>query len=199
VTAGPTAGPTDGARPKLWVVRHGATAWSASGRHTGRTDVPLSPDGERAARALETRLHDVRFDLVLASPLQRARRTAELAGFPAAQVEPRATEWDYGDYEGLTRAQIRERVPGWSPWTHPMAGPEQLMDVAARADAVIARVLGAAAQRALLVAHGHFLRILAARWVQAEPAFGRRIELEPAGLGVLGWDRESSVITRWNG
>ncbi len=183
---------------ELWLVRHGPTEWSANGRHTGRTDIPLTDVGEQEARALAPRLADVRFDRVLVSPLQRARRTAELAGFPDAEVEPLLQEWDYGDYDGLTRAQIRESVPGWTPWTHPMPGGESLEQVAERACTVFDRLSGLDAERVLLIAHGHFLRILATRWIDQEPQLAERLALDPATVSVLGHDRGTPVVHRWN-
>jgi broad specificity phosphatase PhoE len=194
--------PVTGHTTELWLVRHGETAWSAAQRHTGRTDVPLSAEGEAQAKALQPRL-DVPFDLELTSPLQRARRTAELAGHPGAQVEPAAVEWDYGRYEGLTRGQIREQVPGWSPWTNPaMPGGESLDDVSARARAVLDRIRaepGAGGRaRVLLVAHAHFLRVLATQWIGQDVALARHLLLGPASVGLLGNDRGTCVIGRWN-
>jgi len=185
--------------PQLWVLRHGETAWSASNRHTGRTDVPLTAEGEEQARALTGRLGAVRFDVVLASPLERAFRTAELAGVRDIQLEPLAVEWDYGDYEGLTREQIQQKVPGWSAWSHPkMPGGESLEDVAARARTVIDRVCRDATTRALVVAHAHFLRVLATQWIGVDAALAEHILLDAARTGVLGDDRGVPVIERWN-
>jgi probable phosphoglycerate mutase len=182
---------------ELWLARHGQTEWSRLRRHTGRTDVPLEPGGEDAARALGKRLAGVDFDLVLASPLQRARRTAELAGLvPVA--EPRAVEWDYGAYEGLTSEQIRRQVPGWSIWTGPVPGGESIEDVAHRADAVLARVRESPGRRCLLVAHAHFLRVLAARWIAQPPQLGAHLALDTATMCVLAADRGAPVIERWN-
>jgi broad specificity phosphatase PhoE len=190
-------GEGDGTR--LWIVRHGPTEWSTAGKHTGSTDIPLTDEGEREATALRDRLAGVHFGLVLTSPLQRARRTAELAGFPDAEVEPRAVEWDYGDYEGRTRAEIRRQVPGWSPWTHPdMPHGETLAQVAARARAVVDRVRAAGASDVLLFAHGHLLRMVAVSWIDAPSELAWRLPLEPAHLSVLGWDRGTAVIDRWN-
>ena len=193
---------------ELWLVRHGETAWSALGRHTGRSDVPLSAEGEDQARALGKRLPADGFDLVLCSPLQRARRTADLAGLTDVQVEPLAVEWDYGTYEGRTRAQIRAEIPGWSPWTHPaMPGGETLEEVCARARAVLDRIRavpGSAVPgsgrraRVLLVAHAHFLRVLATQWIGHDVALARHLLLGPASLGMLGNDRGTCVIGRWN-
>ena len=182
------------------MVRHGATAWSASGRHTGRTDVELTAEGEDAARRLAPRLAGVRFDAVLASPRVRARRTAELAGFPHASVEPLAVEWDYGDYEGLTREQIRESVPGWTPWTYPvMPHGESLDDVAARARKLLDHVAGLSGERVLLFAHGHFLRIMATQYIGQPPVLAEHLALDPATVSMLGPDRGTPMLQRWNG
>jgi broad specificity phosphatase PhoE len=184
--------------PELWLIRHGETEWSRTRRHTGRTDLPLTAEGEAAARELAPRLDGVPFDLVLASPLQRARHTAELAGL-TPQLEPLAMEWDYGEYEGVTTATIHETVPGWSVWNDPIPGGESIDQVAARADAVIARIRAQAPKRAALVAHGHFLRVLTVRWIQQEPRLASRFNLEVSTVSVLGWDRSVPVIDRWNG
>jgi probable phosphoglycerate mutase len=190
-------GEGDGTR--LWIVRHGPTEWSTAGKHTGSTDIPLTDEGEREAVALRDRLAGVHFGLVLTSPLQRARRTAQLAGFPDAEVEPRAVEWDYGDYEGRTRAEIRREVPGWSPWTHPdMPHGETLAQVAARARAVVDRVQASGDSDVLLFAHGHLLRMVAVSWIDAPWELAWRLPLEPAHLSVLGWDRGTAVVDRWN-
>jgi probable phosphoglycerate mutase len=189
----------DGDGVRLWIVRHGPTAWSEVGKHTGSSDIPLTAEGEREASALRERLAGVSFGLVLTSPLQRARRTAELAGFPDADIEPQAVEWDYGDYEGRTRAEIRREVPGWSPWTHPdMPNGESLDQVAARAAAVVERVRSAGVADALLFAHGHLLRMVAVTWIEASADLAWRLPLEPAHLSVLGWDRGTAVVDRWN-
>ncbi len=184
---------------ELWLVRHGPTEWSVNGRHTGRTDIPLTELGEREAAALRPRLADVRFDRVLVSPLQRARRTAELAGFGDAEVEPLLMEWDYGEYEGRTRKEIRTEIPGWTAWTHPMRGGESLEQVADRAGDVFDRICAMDVDRVLLFAHGHFLRILATRWVDEEPQLAERLALDPATISVLGNDRGVPVVHRWNG
>ncbi len=183
--------------PRAVVVRHGETAWSASGRHTGATDVELTDEGRALARTLGATLAGGRFALVLTSPLRRARDTAVLAGFPDAEVEPDLVEWDYGDYEGLTTPQIRETVPGWAVWTHPVPGGETAEQVAARADRVIARIERAAGDVAVF-SHGHFLRVLAARWLEEPAAFGGRLLLGTACRGVLGHERERRALERWN-
>jgi broad specificity phosphatase PhoE len=185
------------AENEVWLIRHGATEWSRERRHTGRTDLPLEPDGEAAARALRERLAGVKFDLVLASPLQRAWQTARLAGLDP-RPEPLAMEWDYGDYEGQTTSQVQERVPGWSIWTGTVPGGESLAQVAGRADALIERIRQRAARRAVLVAHAHLLRILAARWIGNPAGLAANLILEPAGVSVLSADRGIPTIQRWN-
>lgn len=181
---------------EVWLVRHGATEWSLAGRHTSRTDLPLLPAGEDAARALAPRLADG-FDLVLTSPRQRARRTAELAGFPDAVVDDDLVEWDYGDYEGITTAVIRETVPGWSVWTHPSPGGEDADVVTARIDRVLARIADVEG-RVLVFAHGHTLPALAARWLDLPVSEGRRLVLDTTTVSVLARHREDAVIQRWN-
>lgn len=189
----------DGDGPRLWIVRHGPTEWSSSGRHTGRTDVPLTEEGEREAATLRDRLKGVDFGLVLTSPLHRARRTAELAGFPDAEREPLAREWDYGDYEGRTRAEIRREVPDWSPWTHPdMPNGERLDQVADRASRLVDRVRSSGVENALVFAHGHLLRMVAVTWIDAVWPMAWRLPLEPATVSVLGWDRGTATLDRWN-
>ncbi|GLY26680.1 histidine phosphatase family protein [Kineosporia sp. NBRC 101731] len=184
--------------PELWLIRHGLTEWARDRRHTGRSDIPLLPEGEEGAAALVPRLAGVHFDLQLASPLQRAWRTAELAGL-APEPEPQAVEWDYGDYEGITTAQIQEKAPGWSIWDSPVPGGETVEQVAERADAVIARVRREAPTRAVVVAHAHFLRVLAARWIGQEPHLAAHLALHTSTLSVLNWDRGTAVIDHWNG
>jgi probable phosphoglycerate mutase len=181
----------------VWLVRHGATEWSESGRHTSTTDLPLLPSGEEDARALAPRLAEHDFALVLSSPRQRARRTAELAGFPAAEVDEDLAEWAYGDYEGLTTDQIRETVPGWTVWTHPCPGGETAAQVAERLDRVVARC-HAVDGDSLLFAHGHSLRGLAARWLELPLGEGRLLKLETGTISVLGHEREQAVVLRWS-
>ena len=185
------------ATPELWIVRHGETEWSRVRKHTGRTDLPLTEAGERAAVAIAERLDGVHFDLVLASPLKRAWRTAELAGL-SPSPEPRIQEWDYGEYEGRRTVDIREERPDWLVWEDSVPGGETIEQVAERADQVIARVCAEASERALVVAHGHVLRILALRWIGADPKLGRHLRLETAKISVLGWDRGVPLIERWN-
>jgi probable phosphoglycerate mutase len=180
------------------LIRHGATEWSQNGRHTGRTDLPLTDQGRAAARALVPRVADRTFALVLVSPLQRARETADLVGLGAhAIVDDDLHEWDYGDYEGLTTAQIRESAPGWTIFTGAVPNGETAQQVGARADRVIARadaVDGAVA----LVAHGHILRVLTARWCALAPTEGARFALDTSTLSILGYEHETKVVHHWN-
>ena len=181
----------------LFVVRHGATEWSESGRHTSRTEVPLLPEGEEEAADLGGYFEGQEFALVLTSPRQRARRTAQLAGFPDAEVDDDLREWDYGAYEGLTRAEIQERDPDWTIWSGPTPEGETAEEVAARLDRVIAR-MRAVDGDVLAFSHGHISRALAGRWIGETPAFGRSLTLDTATVSVLGEDRGTWVIERWN-
>jgi len=182
---------------QLWLVRHGETEWSRDGRHTSRTDLPLTSAGEAEARGLGPLLQATPFDLVLSSPRQRARRTAELAGFPDAHVEDDLVEWDYGDYEGITTPQIRESVPGWTVWSHPVPGGETPDDVGRRLDRVLAKVR-ANGGRVLVFSHSHALRALTARWLGQPVSGGRFFRLDTGTSSVLGYERETSVVVRWN-
>jgi probable phosphoglycerate mutase len=183
---------------QVWLIRHGATEWSRSGQHTGRTDIPLEESGEQAARVLRDRLSAHPFALVLSSPLQRARRTAELAGLgDHLELDADLVEWDYGDYEGRTTPDIRAERPGWSLWTDGAPGGEVAADVAVRVDRVIARMRRIEGDVAAF-AHGHLLRVLAARWCGWEPASGSHLTLGTASISVLGYERETPVIMRWN-
>jgi len=185
-------------RPQVVLVRHGETEWSASGRHTGTTDVPLTDQGRRQAEALGRCLKDWSFVLVLASPLRRAAETCRLAGL-AASMEARddLREWDYGEYEGRTTADIRTGRPGWSLWMDGVPGGETAERVGRRADRIVAEARAAGGDVALF-AHGHILRVVAARWLDLPPDRGRSLALETATISILGYERETSVITRWN-
>jgi len=183
---------------KLWLIRHGETAWSAAGRHTGRTDLALTQRGERQAERLRPWLAEQQFALVLSSPLRRARDTCRIAGLrDAALLEADLSEWDYGGYEGRTGAEIRVESPGWTIWDAGVPGGETLVAVGARADRVLARVLGASGDVALF-AHGHLLRVLAARWLGCAPVSGRSLALHPASVSILGHESEQRVIELWN-
>ena len=182
---------------ELWVVRHGETEWSRSGRHTSTTEVPLTPDGEQAAAELAPELAGIGFDLVLTSPRERARRTAALAGFADAVVEEDLVEWDYGDFEGLTTPQIREQVPKWTVWTHRSPGGESEDAISTRLDRVVARVRDQGG-RVLVFGHGHASRALAMRWLGLSVNGGRLLKLDPATISVLGYEHEAPAIGRWN-
>ena len=188
---------TDPAR--LWLVRHGETEWARLGKHTGRTDIPLTELGREQARGLEARLAGHAFSMVLSSPLSRALDTARLAGF-ADQVETTddLLEWDYGDDEGRTTLEIRADRPGWTIWHDGPVGGETAEEVAARVDRVIQRVRTEADGNALVFAHGHLLRVLAARWLGLPPGSGQMFALSTATLSILGWEREAPAIERWN-
>ena len=184
---------------QIWLVRHGETEWAKSGRHTGRSDIPLTDEGRRQAVALAPRLAGQHFALVLTSPRSRAAETAHLAGFPDAVVDPNLGEWDYGEFEGRTTADIRAEVPDWSIWTGPWRKGETVEDVGRRADRSIERCLDPGVDGdVLLFAHGHLLRVLAARWIGLPPDSGRSFALGTATIGVLGWDRGARVIETWN-
>jgi broad specificity phosphatase PhoE len=178
------------------LLRHGATEWSLSGQHTGRTDIPLLDLGRRQARAAGALLRDETFALVLASPLQRASETCALAGF-LGQPEPDLMEWDYGEYEGRTSADIGTEHPGWSLWVDGVPGGERAADVGRRVDRVIERARQVDGDT-LCVAHGHLLRVLAARWLGLPPVGGRLLALDAGSVCHLGWDHESPVVVHWN-
>ncbi len=200
-------------------MRHAETEWSRNGRHTGRTDIPLTERGREGARALAERLRGRAFERVLVSPAVRARETCELCGLGAqAQVREDLLEWDYGDYEGLTTPEIRVQRPGWLLWRDGCPGGESAADVGARADRVIAQLGAAAAAAATdagagdgdgngngdgdgdaaIFSHGHMLRVLGARWIALGPESGGRLGLSTAAICVLGHERETPVIARWN-
>ncbi len=189
---------THESRPRAWLVRHGETEWAREGRHTSRTDVELTELGRSQAVLAGRKLAGASFVLVLSSPRARALETARIAGFgDVAEVDDDLREWDYGTDEGRTTAEIREDRPGWTIWDDGPQGGETIEQVAARADRVVARVRAANGD-VLLYAHGHLLRILAARWLSLEPADGRLFALSTATVSVLGWEREQPVLLRWN-
>ena len=188
------------ANPELWLLRHGATEWALNGRHTGSTDIPLVPQGEAEAHALAPLLAQHTFDGVYCSPLQRARRTCELAGLGGqAQLEPDLREWDYGRYEGITTAEIRQSVPGWTVFSHPCPDGESLTQVQERCDALIARLVQQhPGGRVALFAHGHILRSLAGCWLGLGAASGALLVLGTGSFCVLGSEREQRALLRWN-
>lgn len=181
----------------IWLLRHGETEWSRSGQHTGRSDIAMTAEGERQAATLAARLAAQRFALVLSSPLRRARDTARLAGYGVAEITDDLREWDYGAYEGRTTADIRRDRPGWSVWTGGVPGGETVDEVGARMQRVIERARGAGGDVAVF-GHAHALRILAACWLGLPPTHGRYFKLDPASISVLGYERETPVIVRWN-
>jgi probable phosphoglycerate mutase len=184
--------------PELYLVRHAETEWTLSGRHTGRTDVPLTERGKLAAVAIGNRLAGREFALVLCSPLLRAFETCELAGYgPQGQVREDLREWDYGEYEGRTTPEIRAERPGWNLWSDGCPSGETATDVAARAQRVISEAARAGGDAALF-AHGHLLRVLAACWVGLGPEAGAVLALAPGSLSTLGHERERRVLTGWN-
>jgi broad specificity phosphatase PhoE len=181
----------------IWLLRHAETEWSKSGKHTGRTDVPLTDAGREVARALHERVAGHAFTAVLSSPLTRARETAELARLHVTGLRDELMEWNYGDYEGLTTPEIRESRPGWYLWRDGAPGGESPDDVAARCDRIVAELLAIDGEVAI-VAHGHILRALAARWVQEPVAFGGRLFLTTGSISVLAFERDVQVIRTWN-
>jgi probable phosphoglycerate mutase len=184
--------------PDVILVRHGQTEWSALGKHTGITDVPLTELGRRQGVALADMLAGMEFGAVLSSPRLRALQTMEIAGFGhLGVIVDDLQEWDYGAYEGRTTGEIRREVPDWSVWSHPIIEGESVDEVGDRADRVIERALSASGPVALF-GHGHLLRILAARWIGLPADHGRSLVLQTATVSLLGWEGESRVITRWN-
>jgi broad specificity phosphatase PhoE len=183
------------------LVRHGTTEWSAAGRHTSRTDLPLTEAGIEQAVALRAWVAPLVHRgsaAILCSPRLRAVRTAELAGLVPFTVDPDLVEWDYGAYEGLTTAEIRRQVPGWTVFTHPCPGGETADQVAARCDRVLERVAGLAEATVLVVGHGHALRALAARWLGRPVAAGAELQLSTAAVCVLGHEHGAATLRRWN-
>jgi broad specificity phosphatase PhoE len=187
---------------RILLVRHGQTEWSLSGRHTGRTDIPLTDEGRRTARLLGDRLAGapwggLREAEVRTSPLRRAADTCHEAGFPGAKEWDALLEWDYGDYEGRTPAQLQELRPGWNIWRDGVPDGESPHDVAARADEVVGWARSAP-RDVLVFAHGHVLRALGARWLGLPVSFGGSLRLDPASLSILGWAYGEPAIERWN-
>lgn len=186
--------------PVVYLARHGETAWSLTGQHTGLTDLPLTERGEQNARRLADRLRGTTFAKVFTSPLKRAARTCELAGFGrVVEIDPDLVEWNYGEYEGRRTPEIRVERPGWQLFRDGCPGGESPAQIAARADRVVSRVR-AVAGSVLLFSSGHFLRVLAARWLALGPEYGKYFNLSTASLSILGYehDRASPVIQLWN-
>lgn len=186
--------------PKVYLARHGETEWTKTHKHTGRTDIPLTTDGEDDARLIGRRLAHLKFSHAFTSPLRRAKRTCELAGFPDAEVDPDLMEWDYGEFEGLKSAEIRARKPDWDLFRDGTPGGESPAQIAARADRVATRLKGLTGN-VLVFAHGHYLRVLAARWCGADVAFARNLLLGTSSISVLWFDHgmlEEPAIMLWN-
>jgi broad specificity phosphatase PhoE len=183
---------------RVVLVRHGATDWSEAGRHTGWTDIQLNADGLRQAGTLGPRLASWSFETVLCSPLQRAVDTCERAGYrDTATLDPDLREWSYGDYEGLTTSEIRERDPNWNLWDDGVPNGETLAQVAERADRVLAAIAGTPGDVAVF-AHGHLLRVLAARWISSPARLAQHLNLSTASISVLAWEHDWPSITLWN-
>jgi len=188
----------DHSEQQVWLVRHAETEWSKSGRHTGRTNVPLTDTGRERALELAGRLDGHDFALVLSSPLDRARETARLAGLgDRCEVREDLLEWDYGDYEGITTPEIREKQPGWYLWRDGVPNGETPAEVAARCDRVVEEILAVDGDVAIF-AHGHILRALGARWAEEPVRFGGRLFLSTGSVSVLGFERETRVVRLWN-
>ena len=190
-----------GVETELWLVRHGETEWSLSGKHTSRTDIPLTDHGRKRAEELRDYLKDTKFVAVFVSPMQRARETCAIAGFgDVAVVDDGLKEWDYGVYEGKTTKEIQAQIPGWSVWKDEIIGGETVEHVGERADGVIKQALAAAPDggNVALFAHAHILRILATRWIGLDAKDGALLALGTGSVSVLGWERETRVIESWN-
>lgn len=183
---------------QLYLVRHGETEWSKSGQHTSVTDLDLTAHGVEEAEALRHKLDPSEFGLVLSSPRLRARRTAELAGFSDYEVDENLAEWSYGEYEGITSKQIREQVPGWRIWTHSMPGGETKTQVINRLTQVVQRVRDSGVDKAICFSHGHASRVLALCWLDIDIARGQSFPLNTGAVCVLGQEKESPAIIRWN-
>jgi broad specificity phosphatase PhoE len=182
----------------LFLIRHGETEWSRTGQHTGRTNIALTPEGERSADNLKEALRPQTFAAVFTSPLERARETCSRAGYPDATVDEDLSEWDYGIYEGRTTLDIRKEMPEWSVWLSPIPSGESLEQVAIRARRVIDRAAQATTGNVALFAHGHILRVLAACWMNQPPGVGRYLGLDTGSISILGYERQTRVIRCWN-
>jgi broad specificity phosphatase PhoE len=183
---------------KIYLIRHGETEWTLSNRHTGKTDLPLTQKGEEEAVSVGKKIAQQKFDLVLCSPLQRAKETCQGAHlFGEAELEPLLTEWDYGTYEGLTTEEIRKQVPNWKIFTHGAPGGESVADVSQRADKLLSKIAKTQGDVALF-SHGHFLRVLAARWLHLPAEKGALFALSPAALSILSFERGDPVLSLWN-
>jgi broad specificity phosphatase PhoE len=189
----------DDSEPQIYLIRHGETEWARDGRHTGRSDIPLTETGREQAGFLRPIFDDVTFKAILSSPLQRSLETARLAGLgDRVETVDDLREWDYGDYEGVTTKDIRKTVPGWTVFTHPAPNGETIAQVSARADRVIARIRDLDGNVALF-SHGHYLRVFAARWLGADPHLGQHLLLGTSTLSILSYEHGFPAIKTWNG
>jgi probable phosphoglycerate mutase len=183
---------------KIYLIRHGETEWTLSKQHTGLSDIPLTANGEKQALGLKKRLASIHWKKVISSPLQRAHKTCELAGLGAdAILDARAVEWDYGDYEGLTTTAIHQKKPHWNLFADGAPGGESVGQVGRRADEILMSLKGEAGPVAIF-SHGHFLRILAARWLGLEPENGKLFSLSVASVSLLTFERQQPVVALWN-
>ncbi len=184
---------------QIYLIRHGETEWSKDGRHTGRSDIPLTETGREQASFLVPVFDEAKFTHIYSSPLQRSLETARLAGVGnKVEIWDDLREWDYGEYEGITTQKIREKVPGWTIWTHPVPHGETAQEISRRADRVAARLHEIEGNVAIF-SHGHFLRVLAARWLGLEVSCGRFFLLGTSTLSILGYEHENAAIKTWNG
>jgi broad specificity phosphatase PhoE len=185
-------------RKKIYLIRHGETEWTLNGKHTGMTDVPLTKHGEDQSASIGKRLKGHAFQMVLSSPLQRAAKTCEIAGFfKQARLDPDLSEWNYGDFEGLTTEEIWKREPHWNIFSHGAPGGESIADVTARASRVLVKIQSSHGDVALF-SHGHFLRALSARWLQLSVQEGQLFALSPGSISMLGFERSNHVLIHWN-
>lgn len=183
---------------QLYLVRHGQTEWSRSGQHTSRTDLDLTEDGVAEARRLREKLNPEDFGLVLSSPRLRALRTAQIAGFTDVVVDDRLREWDYGDYEGKTSAEIRSMQPGWRIWTHSMPKGETKVQIITRMTEIVNLVRSSGVDKAICFGHGHSSRVLALCWLDIDIARGQSFPLKTASVSIVGYEKESPAIVQWN-
>jgi broad specificity phosphatase PhoE len=183
---------------ELWLARHGETEWTLSRQHTGVTDIPLTANGEEQARLLGNRLRDVEFDVVVSSPATRARLTADLAGFANFEIDEDFVEYNYGEYEGITTAEIRKTRPDWDLWRDGCPGGETTAETAARADRVIERIRSRGGEAALVFGHGHMSRVLSARWLGLDGTAGRYLIMQTATLSIIGVEHGHPAIRLWN-
>ncbi len=180
------------------LIRHGQTAWSLTGQHTGLTDIPLTDVGVEGAKRLAPYLREIKFSRILSSPLARAKDTAKFAGFEEIEIDQDLVEWDYGDTEGLTSAEMAKKIPGWSLFKNGVTNGESIQEVSSRAQTVISKIERDVDKNVLIFAHGHILRIWAACWLQQDPHFAARLVLDPCSVSMLGFEHDAKAVLRWN-